>query len=109
MTDTQALPTAAECREYAASRPPRTFVLARDKPTTVAWCRANGIQPFARSTYILGRDSTCGNMLRDVDRLVFVGDVEQRHGYEYTLARIMPTLFHVGGPDKIERVPETAT
>lgn len=31
----------------------RTFLFACDKPTAVAWCKENGVKPYARTTLIL--------------------------------------------------------
>lgn len=85
----------------------KTILLARDKPTGVAWCKANGIQPFACSTHIIGGHTGRGLSVRDADRVVFVGDVERRRDWATTWSSFAPMLNLVG-LDKIERVPGPA-
>jgi hypothetical protein len=57
------------------------------------WCRANGVKPFGRDTYLI-RSETAGRgrMLTGEDRIVFVGDVERRHDYVETMVSILPAL-----------------
>lgn len=91
----------------AAIRPlARTIVLACDKPMAVEWCNANGVAPYAKTTFLLGAGGR-GLQVRNEDRVVFVGDVERRPDWANVWGAFAPML-HLVGLDKIERVPEAA-
>jgi len=70
-----------------------TLVWGETAEIAKRWCRANGIQPYARDTYLI-RSATAGRgrMLTGDDRIVFVGDVERRRDYVETMTSIMPAL-----------------
>jgi hypothetical protein len=52
----------------------RIFVLADTLPQAHAWCRRNGIRPYARTTIVATRGPVLrGHGVRAGDRVVFLG------------------------------------
>lgn len=52
----------------------RTFVLATSRDDAIAWCRENGVKPYARNTIILATALACrGHEFREGDDAVNLG------------------------------------
>lgn len=87
---------------------PRLFVYALSVEAAHQWCRRNGYQPFARTTYILssrsGRRAARGFLIRDEDRVVFVGPVAEDPYYWNVWSALAPALVNVGFLEKVEWV-----
>lgn len=86
---------------------PRVLVYGVTSAAARAWCSRNGIPPHGRSTHILTQNAGRGMLVRPEDRVVFVGDVEERRDYETVRAALLPALINVGAEAKIERVAES--
>lgn len=62
----------------------RTFVLASSRDDAIAWCRKNGIKPYAKNTIIITTPLACrGHEYRDGDYAVNTGGCSAAVGDEW--------------------------